>query len=221
MRTLRRFNLPSRLRVPRSSRCAQSKVPIAWLPTCACHFRRGEAANTVQGLRAQFARLCVKCKATSRSLMLKFSQPLQSMLRAHATETENESVPECYFCRPVRLSRPQCTASQDAEVAAPPSSTPGTPEPDDAPPPKRWNWLDSADAQRAHAILAAILLTGTLPWAQEQPNAPLIYFVALAVTTIYIGSHKALTTDLRQQISFKEVFLSSSGDGSHRALQCS
>eukprot|EP00892_Ulva_mutabilis_P012076 jgi/Ulvmu1/9240/UM005_0340.1 len=99
----------------------------------------------------------------------------------------------------------RCTASKDAEVVEPRSSAPSAPG--NPPPPERWNWLDSADAQRSHAILALILGVGTLPWAQEQSNAPLVYFVALAVTTIYIGSHKALTTDLRQQISIKEGVL--------------
>ena len=106
------------------------------------------------------------------------------------------------ICRARKLPQRNCTASKDAELVEGASASR---TPDSAPPPERWNWLDSADAQRSHAILVAVLAAGTLPWAQEQSNAPLVYFVALAVTTIYIGSHKALTTDLRQQISIKEV----------------
>ena len=84
------------------------------------------------------------------------------------------------------------------------SAAGGAPQPD-ADPEAKWLWQDSADSQRAHAILAAVLLLGAQPWCQQFKTGSIFYFAALAVTTIYIGSHKGLTTDLRQQLSVKEV----------------
>lgn len=69
----------------------------------------------------------------------------------------------------------------------------------------RWLWQDSSDSQRAHAILAAVLLLGAQPWSQQFKAGSIFYFTALAVCTIYIGTHKGLTTDLRQHLSVKEV----------------
>jgi hypothetical protein len=70
---------------------------------------------------------------------------------------------------------------------------------------KPWKWEESADAQRAYGVLALVLAAGTTPWLQEQKNASVFYFVALAVCTIYIGAHKGLTNQLKQQISVREV----------------
>jgi hypothetical protein len=39
--------------------------------------------------------------------------------------------------------------------------------------------------------------------APQKPDLP--YFIGLAVTTLYIGAHRAVTANMRQQISFKEV----------------
>ncbi|GBF93215.1 signal peptide peptidase [Raphidocelis subcapitata] len=85
-------------------------------------------------------------------------------------------------------------AAASGLIAAPPSAA-------------QWRWEASDDALSAYAALAAVLAIGALPQLHSQPWADLPYFIALAVTTIYIGSHRAVTSTTRQQISFKEGLL--------------
>ncbi|GFR42654.1 hypothetical protein Agub_g3591, partial [Astrephomene gubernaculifera] len=67
-----------------------------------------------------------------------------------------------------------------------------------------WRWEASDDAVRAYGSLVALLLAGSLPVFHSAKMADVPYFVGLALTTIYIGAHKGLTTRQRQQISLKE-----------------
>ena len=67
-----------------------------------------------------------------------------------------------------------------------------------------WKWEESDDSVVSYGVLAALLALGTLPSVQSEKLADLPYFIGLAVTTIYIGAHRSLTTTQRQQLSIKE-----------------
>jgi hypothetical protein len=69
----------------------------------------------------------------------------------------------------------------------------------------RWDWTQTWDAQRAHIALLVVLLAGSTPVAQSWSMSAMVYLMSLAVCTIYIGSHKGLTTAARQQVSVKEA----------------
>jgi hypothetical protein len=68
-----------------------------------------------------------------------------------------------------------------------------------------WKWEDSDDAVKAYVALFAMLMLGQLPAAQQSGAFDIFYFLTLAVMTIYIGAHRGLTTDQRQQLNLKEV----------------
>ena len=67
-----------------------------------------------------------------------------------------------------------------------------------------WRWEESDNSVVSYDVLAALLALGTLPSVQSEKLADLPYFIGLAVTTIYIGAHRSLTTTQRQQLSIKE-----------------
>lgn len=62
-----------------------------------------------------------------------------------------------------------------------------------------------ADALRTYGAFVGILLLGNLPFMQSTDVSDLPYFCLLALITIYIGAHRALTTNQRQMISIKVV----------------
>ena len=68
-------------------------------------------------------------------------------------------------------------------------------------PSENFKWEKSDDSVKAYAALAGILALGTIPQIQTNSVSDLPYFISLAVMTMYIGSHKALTTDQRQMIN--------------------
>jgi len=72
-----------------------------------------------------------------------------------------------------------------------------------------WKWEESKDALVAYGVLAGVLGAGALNTSllRSDNSSDLFYFVALAVTTQYIGAHRGLTTQQRQQISIKEGLL--------------
>lgn len=75
----------------------------------------------------------------------------------------------------------------------------------DMPEVQRWEWLDSDDAIKAHAALAGCLALGAIPWTHQFSWACVVYFISLAVCSIYIGAHKGLTAGMRQQLTVKEA----------------
>ena len=81
-----------------------------------------------------------------------------------------------------------------------------------------WMWEDSRDAFTAYGVLVGILGFGSLPFMWDIKSIDLPYFIGLAVTTIYIGAHKGLTTKNRQQITMKEVCGGGGGDCHSRNL---
>jgi minor histocompatibility antigen H13 len=64
-----------------------------------------------------------------------------------------------------------------------------------------WKWEQSDDSVKSYAALASVLAIGAIPQVQTNAVADLPYFISLAICTLYIGSHKALTTDQRQMIN--------------------
>ncbi|KAG2490650.1 hypothetical protein HYH03_011040 [Edaphochlamys debaryana] len=72
---------------------------------------------------------------------------------------------------------------------------------------KPWKWEESWDAVTAYGALASILALGTADFLHTSKAADLPYFVGIAVCTIYVGAHRALTTSQRQQITLKEGIL--------------
>ena len=73
------------------------------------------------------------------------------------------------------------------------------------PKPVNWKWEDSSDSVTSYGALVALLALGNIPALQSNDISDLPYFIGLALTTVYIGSHRALTTTQRQQLSIKEV----------------
>ena len=82
-----------------------------------------------------------------------------------------------------------------------------------------WRWQDTFDAQRAHAVLLSVLLIGALPWTHQFKPACLVYFVAIAICTVYIGAHRGLTPQVRTQLSFQGVRFFTSVLDSHAGAQ--
>ena len=76
---------------------------------------------------------------------------------------------------------------------------------DSSPPPVNWKWEDSSDSVTSYGALVSLLALGNVPALQSNDISDLPYFIGLALTTVYIGSHRALTTTQRQQLSIKEV----------------
>jgi minor histocompatibility antigen H13 len=64
-----------------------------------------------------------------------------------------------------------------------------------------WKWEQSDDSVKSYAALVSVLAIGAIPQVQTNAVADLPYFISLAICTLYIGSHKALTTDQRQMIN--------------------
>ena len=91
-------------------------------------------------------------------------------------------------------------------LSAEDSNAPGS-QPDSKPPPKVWRWEDSSDAVRTYAVFLGVLVAGMIPSLQANKFADLPYFISLAVCTIYIGAHRGLNANQRQQINFKEGLL--------------
>ena len=69
---------------------------------------------------------------------------------------------------------------------------------------KAWKWEDSSDSLTAYGVLFSLLVVGNVPALKSSDISDLPYFIGLAVTTVYIGAHRALTTTQRQQLSIKE-----------------
>lgn len=69
----------------------------------------------------------------------------------------------------------------------------------------RWEWLESSDSVKAHTALVGCLALGAIPWTHQFSWACVVYFIALASCTIYIGAHKGLNFGMRQQLTMKEV----------------
>jgi len=67
-----------------------------------------------------------------------------------------------------------------------------------------WRWEETPDAVVATGILLTTLALGSSPWATQSPINDLFYFMALAVCTIYIGSHRGLTNRARQNIGLQQ-----------------
>lgn len=78
-----------------------------------------------------------------------------------------------------------------------------------AAPVPQWKWEDSDDAARSYAALALVLCGGAfcVNAGVLKGQIDLFYFVALAVTTQWIGAHRGLTSSQRQQINLKEGLL--------------
>lgn len=83
-----------------------------------------------------------------------------------------------------------------ARTAAPPQQPSST-----------WVWEESEDGAAAYAVFFAWLALGALPAVQSihVVDPALVYFVGLGILTVYIGSHRGLTSKSRQQLSMKEV----------------
>ncbi|MEW5299878.1 MAG: hypothetical protein WDW36_002850 [Sanguina aurantia] len=94
------------------------------------------------------------------------------------------------------------SSSSSSSASTSPSSSPSAAA---AAVPAPWRWEDSEDAIVAYGVLFAVLALGAIPALQGSTKlVDLPYFVSLAITTIYIGAHRGLTTKQRQQISIKE-----------------
>ena len=70
-----------------------------------------------------------------------------------------------------------------------------------------WQWSESRDAVQTYSVFVGILLCGLIPEFQMSKVGDLIYFVSLAVTTIYIGAHRGLNFKERQTITLKQSIL--------------
>lgn len=72
---------------------------------------------------------------------------------------------------------------------------------------KKWRWEETSDGARASFLLLGLLGLGSLEAFRTNPLADLPYFVGLAVLTIYIGSHRALTSNQRTNVGLKQGFM--------------
>jgi len=66
---------------------------------------------------------------------------------------------------------------------------------------EEWKWEETGDAVLAYGALVGTLLVGQSGLLGQFKGGDLPYFVSLAVCTIYVGSHRALTSKARQNIS--------------------
>ena len=73
--------------------------------------------------------------------------------------------------------------------------------------PEVWQWSESKDAVKTYSVFVGILLCGLIPEFQMSKVGDLVYFVSLAVTTIYIGAHRGLNSKERQTITLKQSIL--------------
>ncbi|KAK3242001.1 hypothetical protein CYMTET_48281 [Cymbomonas tetramitiformis] len=73
--------------------------------------------------------------------------------------------------------------------------------------PASYKWEKSSDMGRSYAFLFATLAVGRLSGFQDMQFAYIVYFTALAGTTIYIGSHRSLCMPERKNISLKQGLL--------------
>ena len=64
-----------------------------------------------------------------------------------------------------------------------------------------WKWEETGDAVLAYGALVVTLLIGQSGFLGQFKGGDLPYFVSLAACTIYVGSHRALTSKARQNIS--------------------
>jgi len=70
---------------------------------------------------------------------------------------------------------------------------------------KKWNWIESDDALKAHGFLFLALLLGSVPALYDLRLSQIPYFLSLATISIYIGSHHSLDLEPAETISFQQV----------------
>jgi minor histocompatibility antigen H13 len=70
-----------------------------------------------------------------------------------------------------------------------------------------WQWDGSPDALRTYAVFLGVLGIGAIPTLESFKYADLVYFISLALSTIYIGAHRGLNSRQRQEIDFREGLL--------------
>ena len=68
-----------------------------------------------------------------------------------------------------------------------------------------WRWADTDDALVTYGALAAVLVLGNVPQIQSMSQSGLIYFVSLAMITIYMGAHRGINSKERARIDFKNA----------------
>jgi minor histocompatibility antigen H13 len=89
----------------------------------------------------------------------------------------------------------RCRSTQEVKETAPVPSA------------EVWQWSESRDAVKTYSVFVGILLCGLIPEFQMSKVGDLVYFVSLAVTTIYIGAHRGLNSKERQTITLKQSIL--------------
>jgi minor histocompatibility antigen H13 len=70
-----------------------------------------------------------------------------------------------------------------------------------------WKWSDSEDALAVYGVFLGILLIGNVPQFQASKMGDLLYFISLAVITIYMGAHRGLNSKERAKIDLKNALL--------------
>ena len=99
--------------------------------------------------------------------------------------------------RESKVIRAKSVAAQDGETKGRPGSQESL----------GWRWDGSPDALKTYAVFLAVLGIGAMPSIQSLEYADLFYFISLALSTIYIGAHRGLSSKQRQEINFREGLL--------------
>lgn len=67
-----------------------------------------------------------------------------------------------------------------------------------------WLWSGDNDGLTTYCVFIGVLALGLVPQFQESKFGDLIYFISLAVCTIYIGAHRGINSRERQAITLRQ-----------------
>ena len=68
-----------------------------------------------------------------------------------------------------------------------------------------WRWSETDDAVATYAAFAIVLALGNVSQIQSMSQSGLIYFISLAVITIYMGAHRGLSSKERARITLNSA----------------
>ena len=67
-----------------------------------------------------------------------------------------------------------------------------------------WLWSGDNDGLKTYSVFIGVLALGLVPQFQESKFGDLLYFISLAVCTIYMGAHRGINSRERQAISLRQ-----------------
>ena len=95
-------------------------------------------------------------------------------------------------------------SSSSALLLSESSSSAGASPPPPPPPPPSWTWDDS-DVLASYGAVFAVLALGSTDWAADLRLGYVPYFAALAFGCIYVGAHRGLCRDDRENLTLSQT----------------